>query len=253
MAKAEPDGYTLLLHHIGMATCATLYRKLPYDPLNAFEPIGLVADVPMMLVARKDLAAGRPQGADRVRQGQQGQGDLRQRRHRRRLAPVRHAVHERDRDRLTTVPYKGTGPAMTDLIGGQVDMMCDQTTNTTNQIKAGKIKAYAVTTRSASRRCPTSRPPPTGPRLEVAVWHGLYAPKGTPEGGLDRSSPRSRRRCRIRREGAPRRTRHRAGRRSQVTPAALKAQVKPRSTGGSRSSRRPATSPTERSAQCAQQ
>ncbi len=99
VAKAEPDGYTLLLHHIGMATSATLYRKLPYDPLAAFEPIGLVTDVPMVIVARKDFEPRDLKEPDRVRQGQQGQGDLRQCRHRRRLAPVRDAVHERDRHR----------------------------------------------------------------------------------------------------------------------------------------------------------
>ena len=96
VASAEPDGYTLLLHHIGMATSATLYRKLPYDTLNAFEYVGLVTEVPMThRRPRKDLRADRPQGPDRLRQGQQGQGDLRQCRHRRGLASVRHAVHER--------------------------------------------------------------------------------------------------------------------------------------------------------------
>jgi tripartite-type tricarboxylate transporter receptor subunit TctC len=89
---------------------------------------------------------------------------------------------------LTTVPYKGTGPAMNDLLGGKVDFMCDQTTNTTGQIKAGKIKAYAVTTR---KRVPSLPDIPTAAEaglanFEVGVWHGLYAPKGTPKAVIER-------------------------------------------------------------------
>ena len=99
VAKAPPDGYTIFLHHIGHATAPALYRKLPYDTVDDFEPIGLVTDVPMTLVAEAGLPAEGPQGADRLRQGEQGQGVLRQRRPRRCLAPVRHAVHERDRHR----------------------------------------------------------------------------------------------------------------------------------------------------------
>jgi tripartite-type tricarboxylate transporter receptor subunit TctC len=89
---------------------------------------------------------------------------------------------------LTTVPYKGTGPAMNDLLGGQVDFMCDQTTNTTSQIKAGKIRAYGVTTKT---RVPSLQELPTLheaglANFEVAVWHGLYAPKGTPKPIIDK-------------------------------------------------------------------
>ena len=99
VAKATPDGYTLLMHHIGMSTAPALYRKLPYDPINDFEPIGLINDVPMTIIAQEGLSAEGLQGVPRLHQGQQGQGDLRQRRHRRGVAPVRHAVHERDPDR----------------------------------------------------------------------------------------------------------------------------------------------------------
>jgi tripartite-type tricarboxylate transporter receptor subunit TctC len=187
VAKAEADGYTLLLHHIGMATSATLYRKLPYDPRTAFQTIGLVADVPMVLVARKDFEPADLKSLieyvkankDKVTYANAG------------IGAASHLCGMLFMSQigvpLTTVPYKGTGPAMTDLIGGQVDMMCDQTTNTTNQIKAGEIKAYAATTPA---RVPALPDVPTaaeqGLALDVAVWHGLYAPAGTPKEAVDR-------------------------------------------------------------------
>ena len=142
VAKAPPDGYTLLLHHIGHSTAPSLYRKLPYDVIGDFEPVGLVNEVPMTLVARKDLPPNTLRelityvkaNKDKVTYANAG------------LGAASHLcgmlfMSAIDTD-LTTVPYKGTGPAMNDLLGGQVDFMCDQTTNTTSQIKAGKIKAY---------------------------------------------------------------------------------------------------------------
>jgi tripartite-type tricarboxylate transporter receptor subunit TctC len=187
VAKAEADGYTLLLHHIGMATSATLYRKLPYDPRAAFQPIGLVADVPMVIVARKDFEPTNLKSLieyvkankDKVTYANAG------------IGAASHLCGMLFMSKigipLTTVPYKGTGPAMTDLIGGQVDMMCDQTTNTTNQIKAGEIKAYAATTPARVTALPDV-PTATeqGLDLDVAVWHGLYAPAGTPQEAVDR-------------------------------------------------------------------
>ncbi len=147
VASAEPDGYTVLLHHIGMATSATLYRKLAYDPLNAFEYVGLVTEVPMTIVARKDFEPADFKGLRRLREGQCSDKVTMAN------AGIGAASHlcgmlfmSAIETPLTTVPYKGTGPAMTDLLGGQVDIMCDQTTNTTEQIKGGTIKAYAVTT-----------------------------------------------------------------------------------------------------------
>jgi tripartite-type tricarboxylate transporter receptor subunit TctC len=182
VAKAEPDGYTLLLHHIGMATSPTLYRKLPYKPLEAFDHVGLVTDVPMVIVGRKDLEPADLKGLvdyvkankDKVTYANAGIGAASH------LCGM--LFMSLIDTKLTTVPYKGTGPALTDLIGGQVDFMCDQTTNTTNQIKAGEIKAYASTTKERLKNLPDI---PTAaeaglPGLEVGVWHGLYAPKGTP-------------------------------------------------------------------------
>ena len=188
VAKAEPDGYTLLLHHIGMATSATLYRSLPYNPREAFAPIGLVTDVPMTIVSRADfppknaseLVAYLKENGDKVNYANAGIGAA---------SHLCGMLLMRDiGTKLTTVPYKGTGPAMTDLIGGQVDIMCDQTTNTTNQIKGGKIKGYAVTT---PQRLQVLADLPTTqeaglPGVQVTIWHGLYAPKGTPDAVVQR-------------------------------------------------------------------
>jgi tripartite-type tricarboxylate transporter receptor subunit TctC len=183
VAQAEPDGYTLLVHHIGMATSATLYRSLPYDPRTAFAPIGLITEVPMTLVARPDfppedlpgLISYVKENADQVLYANAGIGAASQ------LCGM--LIMQALDTQLTTVPYQGTGPAMTDLMGGQVDFMCDQTTNTTNPIKAGSIKAYAAFT---DERLDVLPDLPTAKEaglegIEIAIWHGLYAPAGTPE------------------------------------------------------------------------
>jgi tripartite-type tricarboxylate transporter receptor subunit TctC len=190
VAKAEADGYTLLLHHIGMATSASLYRKLPYDPKGSFDYVGLVTEVPMTVVSRPDfppatmadLVAYVKENKDKVTYANAGIGAASH------LCGM--LLMSALETPVTTVPYKGTGPAMTDLMGGQVDFMCDQTTNTTNQIKGGKIKGYAVTT---PQRLPALPELPTAaeaglPGFEVAVWHGLYAPKGTPAEVVQRLS-----------------------------------------------------------------
>lgn len=182
VAKAEADGYTMLLHHMGMATSATLYRTLPYDPLNDFEYVGEVVDVPMMITARKDFEPADMAGfidyvkanAGNLTLANAGIGAVSQ------LCGML-LMHSLDAQ-LTTVPYKGTGPAMTDLLGGQVDILCDQTTNTTQQVQAGTIKAYAVTTPERLDLFPDL---PTAvesglPDMELSVWHGVYTPKGTP-------------------------------------------------------------------------
>jgi tripartite-type tricarboxylate transporter receptor subunit TctC len=188
VAKAPPDGYTLLLHHIGQATAVPLYRKLPYDPLTAFSPIGLVTDVPMTVVAKGDFPATDLKGLvdyvkankDKVTVANAGVGAASH------LCGM--LFMSAVETPLVTVPYKGTGPAMNDLLGGQVDIMCDQTTNTTSQIKGGKIKVYAVTTPQRVASLPDV--PTTAeaglPGLQVAVWHGLYAPKGTPQPVVDK-------------------------------------------------------------------
>jgi tripartite-type tricarboxylate transporter receptor subunit TctC len=147
VAQARPDGYSILLHHIGMSTIPTLYRRLSYDPINGFETVGLVTEVPMTLVARRNYPANNLQEFVQVA-----------RRERKRLnyanAGIGAASHlcglllQSALDTpFTTVPYRGTGPAMNDLVAGTVDIMCDQTTNTTEQIRVGTIRGFAVTTR----------------------------------------------------------------------------------------------------------
>jgi tripartite-type tricarboxylate transporter receptor subunit TctC len=191
-ARAEPDGYTLLINHVAQATSATLYRKLAYDPDGAFDGVGLITDVPMTLVARGDFEPNTVAelldhiraNKDDVTYAHAGVGS------------ASHLCGMLLMDALaldvpmTTVPYKGTGPAMTDLLGGQVDMMCDQTTNTVPQIEAGKIKGYAVTT---PERLPVLPDLPTLDEaglegFEMTVWHGLYAPAGTPKEILEKLS-----------------------------------------------------------------
>ena len=190
VAQSEPDGYTLLLHHIGMATSATLYRKLAYDTLNAFEYVGLVTDVPMTIVARKDLEPTDLKGLIEYAKANKDTITVAN-------AGIGAASHlcgmmfmSAIQTSLVTVPYKGTGPAMTDLLGGQVDIMCDQTTNTTKQIQGGTIKAYAVT---SAARLDVLPDVPTAEEaglagFQVGIWHGLYAPKGTPAEIVDRLS-----------------------------------------------------------------
>jgi tripartite-type tricarboxylate transporter receptor subunit TctC len=190
VAVAEPDGYTVLLHHIGMATSATLYRKLPYEPLNSFDYVGLVTEVPMVIVARKDfepadlkaLVEHVKGNADKVTLANAG------------IGAASHLcgmlfMSEVD-TKLTTVPYKGTGPALTDLMGGQVDFMCDQSTNTAKQIKAGEIKAYATTTKERLKTLPDIPTAAEGGLggLDVGVWHGIYVPRGTPQEAIDKLS-----------------------------------------------------------------
>lgn len=187
VARADPDGYTLLLHHIGLSTAPALYRKLPYNAIDSFESIGLITDVPMTIVARKDFAANDfrellayvKANKDKVIFANAGIGSASH------LCGM--LLMSAINAELTTVPYKGTNPAMNDLLGGHVDVMCDQTTNTTSQIRGGKVRAYAVTTRS---RVPSLPELPTLheaglPQFEFAVWHGLYAPKGTPRQVVD--------------------------------------------------------------------
>ncbi|MCO5731619.1 tripartite tricarboxylate transporter substrate-binding protein [Rhizobium sp. SSA_523] len=190
VASAEADGYTILLHHIGMATSATLYRKLAYDTLNAFEYVGLVTEVPMTIVARKDLEPTDLKGLIEYVKANKDKVTVAN-------AGIGAASHlcgmlfmSAIETPLVTVPYKGTGPAMTDLLGGQVDIMCDQTTNTTKQIQGGTIKAYAVT---SPKRLDIFPDLPTAVEgglqgFEVGIWHGVYAPKGTPSAAVEKLS-----------------------------------------------------------------
>lgn len=182
VAGARPDGHTILLHHIGMATIPTLYRRLAYDPVNGFETLGLVTEVPMTLIARRNIEANSlAELATLIRQRGENLNYAN--------AGIGAASHlcglllmKAVDTRMTTVPYRGTGPAMNDLVAGTVDIMCDQTTNTTEQIRAGTVRAFAVTTEERVAALPDLPTSAQGglPGFEVSVWHGLYAPKGTP-------------------------------------------------------------------------
>lgn len=190
VAKASPDGYTVLLHHIGMATSPALYRKLPYDTLNDFEYIGMVNEVPMTLVGRSTLPASNMAELMKWIEANRGKINLAN-------AGLGAASHlcgllfqQSVKVDMTTVPYKGTAPAMTDLLGGQVDLMCDQTTNTTQQIEGGKVKAFAVTTTKRLHTPALAKLPTLDESglkgFNVSIWHGMYAPKGTPKAVVDK-------------------------------------------------------------------
>ena len=190
VARATPDGYTIFLHHIGQATSATLYKNLSYNVLTDFETVGLVTPVPMTIIAKKDFPAKDIKefisyvkaNKDKITYGNAGVGAASH------LCGM--LFMSAIETQFTTVSYKGTGPAMNDLLGGVFDFMCDQTTNTTGQIKGGRVKAYAVTSRT---RVPSLPDLPTLDEsglkgFEVSVWHGLYAPKGTPKPVIDKLS-----------------------------------------------------------------
>ncbi len=186
--NAKPDGYTILIHHIGMATTPALYRKLRFNPLSDFEYVGLINDVPMTLIARgnfpakdfKEFLSYVKANKDKVSYANAGIGAASHL-----CGMLLMSAMQVD---LLTVPYKGTAPAMNDLLGGQVDFMCDQTTNTTAQIKSGKVKVYGVT---SPKRVPSLPEVPTLEEqglkgFEVGIWHALYAPKGTPKPVIDK-------------------------------------------------------------------
>ena len=182
VSRASSDGHTLLIHHNGMASSVGLYRKLAFNPLTDFEYISQVADVPMTLLARKTLPPNTLQelitylkeNKEKMNLAHAGLGAVSQ------LCGM--LFQKAIGVDLTTVPYKGTAPAMTDLLGGQVDVLCDQTTQTIQHINAGTVKMYGVTTDKRIAALPNSPTLQEGglKGFQMVVWHGVYAPKGTP-------------------------------------------------------------------------
>jgi tripartite-type tricarboxylate transporter receptor subunit TctC len=186
--NAKPDGYTILIHHIGMATTPALYRELRFNPLTDFDYIGLINDVPMTIIAKPGMAAKDfkeflayiKANKDKVTYANAGIGAASHL-----CGMLFMSAIQTD---FLTVPYKGTAPAMNDLLGGQVDFMCDQTTNTTAQIKGGKVKVYGVTSKTRVASLPDVRTlDEQGLKgFEVGIWHGLYGPKGMPKPVADK-------------------------------------------------------------------
>ncbi len=187
IAKANPDGYSLLLFHIGMAATPALYRKLQYKPLEDFEYLGLVNEVPMTLIGKPQLPANTYRDFENYIKANAGKLNIAH-------AGLGSASHLcglmwqsaiNAKEAMTTIPFGGTGPAMNALVGGQVDLMCDQTTNTTGQIEAGRVKAFAVTTAKPLSKHKLLKDYPSLQEMglkgfDLTIWHGLYAPKGTP-------------------------------------------------------------------------
>ena len=184
VARAKNDGYTLLVTHVGMATTPVLYRKLSYNYETDFEYLGMINDVPMTLIGKpqieaKNLAELRDwiaKNPGKVNLGNAGVGSASH------LCGL--LFQSELKADMTTVPYKGTAPAIADLLGGQIDLLCDQTTNTTSQIEAKKVKPFAVTTLKRLTT-PALKDIPTLDEsglknFQVTIWHGMYAPKGTP-------------------------------------------------------------------------
>jgi len=188
VAKAAPDGYRVLVWHIGMSTSPALYRRLPFDPLKDFEYVGLINDVPMTLLVRPshpsknlaELVTWAKANADKATLANAG------------LGAASHLCglmfQQAIGTQLVTVPYKGTAPALADLMGNQVDVLCDQTTNTTPQIKGGRVRALALTSPSRLASLPDVPTAAEGglQGFELGIWHGMYAPKGTPRPVVDK-------------------------------------------------------------------
>lgn len=190
VARSAADGYTLLVHHIGMATAPALYRKLPFKVPDDFETLGLINEAPSVLIGNASLAAANFADLRKWIDSRKGAATLAN-------AGLGSASHlcglmlqSALKLKMTPVPYKGTAPAMNDLVGGQVDVMCEQATNAVPQIEGKKVKSFAQT---GLKRLPVAalKDLPTLseaglPNFNVQVWHGLYAPKGTPPAVLSK-------------------------------------------------------------------
>lgn len=190
VARANPDGYTLLVHHIGMATAPALYKQLSYQEPDSFEFLGLINEAPSTLISRPTLAANNfdelrqwiNENKDGINLANAGVGSASH------LCGL--MLQEALQVDMTTIAYKGTAPAMIDLMGGQVDLMCEQATNAVTQIEAGKVKSFGVTS-TQRLKLPSMAAVPTLDEsglkgFNVTVWHGLYAPRNTPPEVLEK-------------------------------------------------------------------
>jgi len=188
VARAAPDGYTIAVWHIAQATAPALYDGLKYDVVGDFDHLGRITDVPMTLVSKaglppKDIAeivAWMKANQGKATYGHAGIGSASH------LCML--ILMKELGIKMEGVGYRGTGPAMNDLISGTFDVMCDQTTNTTGHIKDGRIKGYAVTTKTKVSSVPDLPTLDGGtlPGFEVSAWHALWAPKGLPKDVTDK-------------------------------------------------------------------
>lgn len=190
VARASPDGYTLLVHHIGISTAPALYKKLPYKTLEDFEYLGLINEAPSTLIGKPGLAANNfadlrkwiSANDEKVNLANAGVGSASH------LCGL--VLQAGLQSKMTFVPYKGTAPAMTDLMGGQVDLMCEQATNAVPQIEAKKVKVFGVTSKQRMVLPALAQVPTLAEAglagFEMSAWHGVYAPKGTPPAVLAR-------------------------------------------------------------------
>lgn len=187
--RAAPDGYTILMNHISMATGPALYRHLGFNPATDFEPLGIVAESPLALVTRPQVTAGSVTElvrwiakAPQVKLANGGIGSASH------LCGL--LVQSSLRLDMTTVPYRGTAPAVTDLLAGHVDMMCDLTANVLPHVAAGKLKPVGVTSVRPLAGTQLAAVPTLeqfGVRgVQLSIWYGLYAPRGTPPAVLER-------------------------------------------------------------------
>ena len=184
-AQAKPDGYTIMMGHMGTHGAApALYPNLRYDPTKDFEPIGLVAGTPILIVARKDfpaadlkefIAKAKDTGT-RLSQAHAGVGSVS-------FTTCTLLSSQLGIKHHRVVAYRGTGPALNDMVGGQVDYMCDQIVNLVEQVKAGAIKSYGIATAERSPALPDVPTTKEGglPDYQVSAWNALFAPKGTPK------------------------------------------------------------------------
>lgn len=188
VARATPDGHSLLVHHIGISTAPALYKKLPYKTLEDFEYLGLINEAPSTLIGKPGLAANNFADLRKWINANDGKVNIAN-------AGVGSASHlcglilqATLQSKMTFVPYKGTAPAMTDLMGGQVDLMCEQATNAVPQIEAKKVKVFGVTSKQRMALPSLAQSPTLAEAglsgFEMSVWHGVYAPKGTPSAVL---------------------------------------------------------------------
>jgi len=187
VAKASPDGHTLLIWHIGMASTPSLYRKLAFNPLVDFDFLGVVNEVPMTLIGKPQLPVNNYHDFENYIRANRGKLNMAH-------AGLGSASHLcglmwqsaiNAREAMNTLPFGGTAPAMTALVNGQVDVMCDQTTNTAVQIETGRVKAFAVTTSERLNHPTFLKNYPSLKEMglngfNLTIWHGVYAPKGTP-------------------------------------------------------------------------